>query len=160
MNNQMKTKLAFIAVMATSAASMVAEAVSPVPAVPDIAPPNLLTAMYESSFHNPASFMVIGVLCVVAWICDTLDFIQQKYVPVYTVIIGASIYWLFAFPASVPVNFPHPSAIFICNGIFCGFIAAIFHRQIVARLIAKIQNAFGLETPTKPPMQDIGKTTN
>jgi hypothetical protein len=96
--------------------------------------------MYDSSIHNPASLMVIGVLCVFAWLCDSLPFVDSKFVPHYTVIIGASIYWLFAVPSSVATNFPHPSAVFICNGIFCGFVAAVAHRQIVARLIAYVQN--------------------
>lgn len=154
----MKNFLSFLVVTGLGAASLIAEAVTPATAPTPATDGNIYSAMYDTCLHNSASFMVIGLLCVVAWICDTLDFIQQKYVPVYTVLIGASIYWMFAFESSVPANFPHPSAVFICNGVFCGFIAAIFHRQIIARLITKIQTMFGIEPQPKPtpPMQGIG----
>lgn len=117
---------------ATAVTTTTTVVTSPVTSLPD---PNLLSAMYASVIHNPASLMVIGVLCVFAWLADDLPFVNSRYVAHYTVIAGASIYWLFAFPASVPVNFPHPSAVFASNGIICGLVAFGIHKQAIARLL-------------------------
>lgn len=100
---------------------------------------NILSAMWLQVVNNPASLTVIGFLCVWAWLFDDLPFISSRYVPHITVILGESIYWLFAGPASVPKSYPYPIAVFVSNGTLCGFFAFLVHRQIVARIIAMVR---------------------
>jgi len=159
----MKTILTFLSLFGFGAWSLVAQSNDPTAGIiPNAAAPlsgsdsNLFAAMYASIIHNPASLMVIGVLCVFAWLADDLPFINSRYVAHYTVIMGASIYWLFAFPSSVPVNFPHPAAVFASNGIICGLIAFGVHKQAIARIL----NYFRVKSGTaiyydkdKPPTQ-------
>ena len=99
------------------------------------ADPNILYAMLGQVLNNPSSLLVIAFLCIVAWLADDLPFIASKYVPHLCVVFGASIYWMFTSVDTVPKSFPHPHAVFIVNGTICGFVAAVIHRQAVARII-------------------------
>lgn len=97
---------------------------------------NVVSAAYHQLLNNPASVSVIPVLCVIAWLCDDVPFIDSKYVYHITVVFGSGIYWLYALPSSVPKSFPYPYVVLASNGILCGFIAAAIHKQAIARLIA------------------------
>ena len=108
-----------------------------VAALPD--GPNILYAMIGQVLNNPSSLLVIAFLGIVDWLADDLPLINSKYVAHISVITGACIYWMFTTESAVPKSFPHPYAVFIVNGCICGFVAAVGHRQIVARLINVIQ---------------------
>lgn len=97
---------------------------------------NIISAAFHQVINNPASLTVIPFLCVLAWLADDLPFISSRYVAHLTVMTGASIYWLFSGPSSVPKTFPYPSAVLVANGTLCGFIAFLVHRQLVARCIS------------------------
>src|SRR6187455_2686997 len=60
---------------------------------------NILYAMFGQVLNNPASMLVVGVLCIVAWLVDDLPFVNSRYVAHATVIAGGAIYWMFATPA-------------------------------------------------------------
>lgn len=97
--------------------------------------PNIVWAMYGQVVNNPASLMVIWVLCVLAWLFDDCPWINSKYVAHLTVVIGGSIYWMFAGPSTVPKTFPYSMPVLVSNGIICGFIAFVIHKQVVHRII-------------------------
>lgn len=117
---------------------------------------NILSAAYHQILNNPASLMVIAFLCVLAWLCDDLPFINSRYVAHVTVVLGATIYWMFAGPESVPKTFPYPFVVLVVNGTICGFVAFVFHRQAVARLISFVRAKTGGDTTfvSKPKMTD------
>jgi hypothetical protein len=116
---------------------------------------NILSAAYHQVLNNPASLMVIAFLCVLAWLCDDLPFINSRYVAHLTVILGAAIYWLFAGPESVPKTFPYPFVVLVVNGTLCGFVAFTVHRQMVARIISFVRARTGDTTfIPKPKMTD------
>ncbi len=96
---------------------------------------NIVAAAWHQVINNPASLTVIPFLCVFAWLVDDLPFINSRYVPHLTVILGGAIYSLFAGPESVPKTFPYPFMVLVANGTLCGFISYITHRQLVARAI-------------------------
>lgn len=101
----------------------------------DPAHPNILYACIAQILTNPAAALVILVICVADWLIDDMPFIPSKYVKHCSVAIGASIFWLFTSENTVPKSFPHPMAVFIANGIVCGFIAFVLHQQVVSRVI-------------------------
>ncbi len=96
---------------------------------------NIYAELYLNVFHNPASLMVFGVLLAVAFLYDDLPWFNSRYVTHFTVIVGAGIYHKFAYVSSVPSNFPDPQAFFAANGFMVGFVAALTHRQAVARML-------------------------
>ncbi len=104
---------------------------------------NIVSASFHQVLNNPASLTVIGFLCVFAWLCDDLPFINSRYVSHFTVMLGGGTYWLFAGPGSVPKNFPYPTAVLVVNGIMCGFAAFIVHRQAIARMISFVRERSG-----------------
>lgn len=108
--------------------------------IPQISPesPNIAYAMVGLVLKNPASMLVIGVLCIWCWLLDDFKHVQP-YVKHISVLVGMSIYWGFTSEAAVPKNYPHPWAVFLANGMICGFIAYIVHRQAIARAIAFLQ---------------------
>lgn len=108
---------------------------------------NIVSALLHQILNNPASMTVIPALCVFAWLCDDLPFINSKYVAHLTVLAGALSYWMFAGIASVPKNFPSPPAVLAVNGIMCGFVAFIVHRQVVARAINFVRIRGGSDAP-------------
>ncbi len=110
---------------------------------PPISDGNVVLAMYQQILHNPASMLVIALLCVVAWLADDLPFISSRYVVHITVIVGGSIFWAYASPKSVPPDFPHPMAVFVANGIICGFVAWVIHRQAIGRFISFVRTRSG-----------------
>lgn len=114
-----------------------------VPAAAPDAGANVIWAMYNQVARDPACAIVIVFLCVVAWLMDDTPIINSRYVAHLTVIAGASIYWLFTVPGSVPKNFPHPWAVFVVNGTICGFIAFVIHRQAVARVMEFVRARVG-----------------
>lgn len=120
---------------------------------------NIASAAYHQVLNNPASLMVIAFLCVLAWLIDDLPVINSRYVSHLTVIIGASIYWLFAGPESVPKTYPYPFVVLMANGTLCGFVAAVGHRQIIARLISMVRAKMG-DAPVarKPKLTDTTTT--
>jgi len=109
------------------------------------AEPNILYAMLGQVLNNPSSLLVVAFLCIFCWLLDDLPFVNSKYVPHCSVIIGAAIYWLFTSSETVPKSFPHPQAVFVVNGTICGFVAFVIHRQAVARFI----NYFDTNKSTK-----------
>lgn len=109
---------------------------------------NVLMGIWAQAVNNPASFSVIGLLMVIAWLCDDLPWINSKYVKHLTVICGISLYWAFANPETVSKLYPHPLAIYMSNGAICGAFAYLAHWQIVARLKNFLQNKADLKTQT------------
>lgn len=95
---------------------------------------NVLVGIWGQAVNNPASFSVIGLLMVVAWLCDDFPWINSKFVKHITVVTGMAIYWAFANPETVANIYPHPLAIYLSNGAICGAVAYLGHWQIVARI--------------------------
>jgi len=109
---------------------------------------NILAGILSQAVNNPASFSVIGLLMVIAWLSDDLPFIDSKYVKHLTVITGMSVYWTFANPETVSRIYPHPFAIYVSNGAVCGAVAYIAHWQITQRLRTLFANR---KTQTQNP---------
>lgn len=107
--------------------------------------PNILYAMLGQVLNNPSSLLVVAFLCILCWLLDDLPFMNSKYVPHCSVIIGAAIYWMFTSDETVPKSFPHPLAVFVVNGTICGFVAFVVHRWAIARFI----NYFAANQTTK-----------
>lgn len=111
---------------------------------------SVLTAFWMQAIYNPASFTAIGLLGVVAWLCDDLPWINSRYVKHITVIVGMCIYWAFADPATVSKIYPHPLAIYLSYGAVCGAIAYLGHWQIISRVrdfFATKQQQASTQTP-------------
>jgi hypothetical protein len=109
---------------------------------------NVLMGIWSQAVNNPASFSVIGLLMVIAWLCDDIPWIDSKYVKHITVIFGMSLYWSFANPETVSKIYPHPLAIYMSNGAICGAFAYLAHWQIVARLKSFLAGKADLKTQT------------
>lgn len=109
----------------------------------------ILSAMFRQMLNNPSSGIVIGALCVMGWLVDDLPFINSRYVAHILVFTGATTFRFFCLESSVPKYFPHPQAVFICNGIIAGFFAWGIHRQAVARAI----NFFRMKSGAADPDQ-------
>jgi len=95
---------------------------------------SVFTAFWMQAIYNPASFLSIGFLGVVAWLCDDLPFINSKYVKHITVICGMATYWLFSDPDTVSKIYKHPLAIYVSYGAVCGAIAYLGHSQLINRI--------------------------
>ena len=138
----------------------------PVTPLPGPTDPNIMTAMFYQVLNNPASLLVIGFLCIVAWLVDDLPFVNSRYVAHATVMAGGAIYWMFATPDSVPHTFPYPIVVLVVNGTICGFVAFVIHRQAVARFINFVRVRSGAEssvgntTLLKPVSTDAGFRNN
>lgn len=159
MNTGSKLSLGSLIGVASLTASKVFAQADSQPLLPSVIPDtNIASASIHQLLNNPASLTVIPFLCVIAWLCDDLPFIKSRYVSHITVIVGGSIYWLFAGPTSVPKSFPYPEAVLVVNGVMCGFFAFLVHRQAIARIINAVRAKTGGEplssnsnqTSTKP----------
>lgn len=112
---------------------------------------NVLVGIWSQAVNNPASFSVIGLLVVVAWLCDDIPWINSRFVKHITVVAGMSLYWAFANPETVSKIYPHPLAIFLSNGAICGAVAYLAHWQIIERIRGFLQNKADLKTQTQNP---------
>lgn len=135
MNQNIKTLITFLVLSAALIASLFAQANTPVPPLPPDGQADIFTAMYDTIIHNPSSLFVLIVLCVAAWLMDTLPFINSKYVTHYTTLLGGAIYWMFCHPSNVPKSFPYAWPVLACIGLICGFVAGVLHKQIIGRAI-------------------------
>lgn len=96
---------------------------------------NFFVAFWMQAVYNPSSFAAIGLLGVVAWLCDDLPFIDSKYVKHITVIVGMATYWLFTDPETVAKISKHPISIYLSYGAVCGALAYLGHAQVISRLM-------------------------
>lgn len=131
----MKTILTFLALTGLLCWSAIAQTNEPAAAPPMVLTSNMYYDLYLNVFHNPASLLMFFWLGACAWLFDDLPFFNSRFVLHYTAMLGMGTYWLFAFPQSVPSNFPHPNAVFMVNGMLVGFFAALGHKQIIARML-------------------------
>ena len=99
----------------------------------------------DQVLNNPASMTVIAFLCIVAFVLDDTPIINSRYVTHITIVLGMSIYWLFAGTESVPHYYPHPFAVLVVNGSVAGIIAALGHRWVIALAVNYLRNKFGLD---------------
>lgn len=99
-----------------------------------------LTAPFKQVLNSPASLLVIPGLSIVAWLIEIAPFINSKFIPHVCVGLGGAFYWMFTSAASVPKSFPHPSAVLVMNGIICGFLAFVVHKQLICRFFLKPNN--------------------
>ena len=113
----------------------------------------ILTAMFKQIANNPSSTLVIGALCVFAWLVDDLPFVNSRYVPHLTVVLGAFTFRFFCLESAVPSYFPHPQAVFCVNGIIAGFLAFVIHKQVVSRTINFFRVQSGDVSPDQPRTQ-------
>lgn len=151
MNQNTKTLITFGILSAALVASLLAQANIPVPPLPAEGQANIFSAMYDTILHNPSSLFVLIVLCVFAWLMDTVPFINSKYVTHYSTLLGGAIYWMFCHPGNVPKSFPYAWPVLACIGCVCGFVAGVLHRQIIGRLIEWLRSKIPVsETKTKP----------
>lgn len=139
--------------------SLFAQANLPVPPLPPEGQADIFTAMYDTILHNPSSLFVLIVLCVFAWLMDTIPFINSKFVTHYSTLLGGAIYWMFCHPANVPKSFPYAWPVLACIGFVCGFVAGILHKQIIGRAIEWARNKIPGSEPkpeskssTTPPL--------
>jgi hypothetical protein len=95
---------------------------------------NVLVALWFQIINNPSSLSDILFLMVMAWLCDDLPWPPSKYVKHVTVMLGILTYWAFTNPETVSKIYPHPLAIYLCNGSICGATAYLAHWQIVTRV--------------------------
>lgn len=135
MNQNTKTLIGFAVLTLGLVVSLLAQANIPVPPLPAEGQANIFTAMYDTIIHNPSSLFVLIVLCVFAWLMDTLPFINSQYVTHYSTLLGGAIYWMFCHPANVPKTFPYAWPVLACIGCVCGFVAGVLHKQIIGRAL-------------------------
>jgi len=112
---------------------------------PDSFQGRLIAPFWDQIVNNPASLTVIVFLCVVAFLLDDTPVINSRYVSHIVILLGMSIYWMFAGGESVPKYFPHPFAVLVVNGSVAGLIAATGHRYVIAMLINSLRVRFGLD---------------
>lgn len=107
----------------------------PVVNMPNVPTDNIFLVMFRQVVSNPASMLHCVILCIVAWLIDSTTWINSRYIPHVTIIIGACTYWLYAGSATVAHCYPYPSVVLASNGIISGLFAYGGHRQLIARLI-------------------------
>jgi len=99
----------------------------------------------DQVLNNPASLTVIVFLCIVAFVLDDTPIINSRYVTHITIVLGMSIYWMFAGADSVPHYYPHPFAVLVVNGAVAGILAGLGHRWVIAFLVNYMRTKFGLD---------------
>lgn len=112
---------------------------------------NFFIAFWMQAIYNPSSFSCIGLLMVVAWLCDDLPWPPSKYVKHLTVIAGVLLYWSFTDPEIVSKISKHPFSIYLSYGAVCGAVAYLAHWQLVQRLKSFFQNKADLKTQISDP---------
>lgn len=155
MNQNLKTLITFAALTAGLIASLFAQANLPVPPLPPDGQANIFSAMYDTIIHNPSSLFVLILLSILAYLMDTLPFINSKYVTHYSTLLGGAIYWMFCHPANVPKSFPYPWPVLACIGCMCGFLAGVLHRPVVVRFVEFAKAKLGVTDP-KPTEKPSG----
>lgn len=157
MNQNLKTNIIFAVLTVGLVVSILAQTAIPVPPLPPEGQANILTAMYDTILHNPSSLFVLCFLCVIAWLMDDLPFIPSKFVTHYTTIIGGGIYWMFCHPDNVPKSFPYPWPPLLCIGMMCGFVAGLFHKTVIGRVIEYVKSKIPGNDPKPgtPPFATI-----
>lgn len=100
----------------------------------------LIKTMILQVIKSPASLLVIVGLSVIAAVMEAIKICPSDPIRVILPVCtlgGAAFYWCFAPAASVDKAFPHPHAVFIVNGLVCGFVAFLLHSKLVLLLIEK-----------------------
>ncbi len=110
---------------------------------------DLFTAMWKQVVSSPASMLLILLWSIFAWLIDA-SFVTSRIIPAVCVLGGGASYWLFASPASVPHDFPHPVAVLVANGIVCGFVAYVIGFKAIKKFVLSRFNESG--DPKPPPL--------
>lgn len=112
-----------------------------------VAPPALsldqagaLTAMYKQIVLNPSSLVVLLALCILGWLADDVKWFDSRYICHVLVVVGSLTYRFFCLESVVPKYFPHPQAIFMVDGMVCGFTAFFIYRYAVAKVLYMVFN--------------------
>jgi len=109
---------------------------------------DIFKALYDQVVGSPGSLIVLALVAVIAFLVETLPFIDTRYMPHVCVTAGACLYWLFVSRATVPPNYPNPVAVLVANGAICGLIAWGIQAQLIRRLLP---DKFKQPTETKTP---------
>ncbi len=115
----------------------------PSAAVPNAPTDNLLLVMFRQVASNPASMLHGLILCIVAWLIDETSWINSRYIPHITILIGGATFWLYAGSATVAKCYPYPSVVLFSDGMISGLLAYGAHRQVIARILTYTRQQSG-----------------
>lgn len=118
---------------------------------------NILMVMYKQVVSNPASLLHVLILCIIAWLIDETTWINSRYIPHITILIGGCTYCLYAGSATVAQCYPFPAVVLFSNGMISGLIAYAGHRQIIARILSLARQRAGADDDIK---KDKPQTVN
>lgn len=149
-NNQKKLLQATVmmAIVMTAHSALAQNGMMASAVVIDAPTDNIFMVMYKQVVSNPASLLHVLILCIIAWLIDETSWINSRYIPHITIVLGGCTYWLYAGSATVAQCYPFPSVVLFSNGMISGLIAYASHRQIIARILK-----FTREQSTNPPAQ-------
>jgi hypothetical protein len=96
---------------------------------------NIIWVMWKQVLSNPSSALHCVVMCIIAWLIDETTWLDSKYIPHVTCLLGAATFWMYAGAATVAKCYPFPQVVLASNGLISGLLAYGGHRQIVARAL-------------------------
>jgi hypothetical protein len=123
---------------------------------------DLFKALFDQVIANPASILIIFPVGILAFVLEVWPMFPSKLVLPVCLCSGSTLFPALVKTSTVPAMYASPLLVLILDGFILGFVAWLFHRLIIKKLIKRFANGmeFVVEHKKKTNDTEILKIKN